>query len=567
ATATEQLLGDIWAQVLKVEATAISTAANFFELGGHSLLSVKLLSLIHLRFDKVLELSLLFSAPTIQAQAVLLDSLEAGLGNIPLLQKVKKRQKVNDCHAAKQAIILIPGVAGTANDFSDIAHTLKQSHVEDDVDIAIFRHRGLIAGEQYFDTIEDNVIAFADSLADLPYKTLTLVGHSYGGTLALALANYLKASDYQVRLVMLDTYFEQSAQAVDLALVSVDGLDIPDYLKRLYQHQANLFSQYQPLMAKRIPTTLILAKQHTFQEGNTFKDNALEQRRYKAYLADKLPAQTVDYSEVDGDHFSMLKGDSGRVIAGVIDGVVRSMNYEVFTLNQRPDLIEQVARLDEQSWPTFSQHSDAVSWVQVYDILSEYALVLTQNDTVIAVGFTVPVVWNQKPDGLPQSIESILQQGLALKKRSAQANTLIPIAALVDPKVQGVGLSSIVLKEMKKLAYGLGIKSLVVPVRPTSKSQYPMQSMSSYANRRREDGYFYDHWLRVHERLGAEIIHIAECTLTVRSDLSHWSKWTNMEFPESGSYVVPGALSTVDVDKDLNIAVYREPNVWMLHPM
>ena len=226
-----------------------------------------------------------------------------------------------------------------------------------------------------------------------------------------------------------------------------------------------------------------------------------------------------------------------------------------------------MASLDERSWPVFSQNSDAISWPQLYDVLSEYALVLVKNDRVIAVGFTVPVLWNQKPEGLPDSIESIIRQGIALKERAAQANTLIPIAALVDSKVQGMGLSSIVLKEMKTLAYGLGLNSLVVPVRPTNKAKYPAQSIASYANRRREDGFFYDNWLRVHERLGAEIIHIAECTLTVRSDLSNWSKWTNMDFPESGQYVVPGALSTVEVDKDLNIAVYREPNVWMLHPM
>jgi hypothetical protein len=243
------------------------------------------------------------------------------------------------------------------------------------------------------------------------------------------------------------------------------------------------------------------------------------------------------------------------------------MNYEVFTLKQRPDLFAQVSSLDERSWPLFSQHSDAVSWLQLYDILSEYALVLTQNDSVIAVGFTVPVLWNQQPDDLPDTIESILKQGITLKVRKEQANTLIPIGALVDPKVQGVGLSSIVLKEMKKLANQLGLKSLVVPVRPNKKAQYPIQSISSYASWRREDGYFYDPWLRVHEKLGAEVVLIAECTLSVRGSLSDWSKWTNMTFPESGQYVVPGALSTLDVDKDLDTAVYREPNVWMLHPM
>ena len=243
------------------------------------------------------------------------------------------------------------------------------------------------------------------------------------------------------------------------------------------------------------------------------------------------------------------------------------MNYEVFTLNQRLDLIDQVASLDELTWPVFSQSSDAVSWLQLYDILSEYVLVLVQNDSVIAVGFTVPISWNQTPDGLPDSIESILQQGITLKVRAEQANTLVPIGALVDPKIQGAGLSSIVLKEMKKLAHQLGLKSLVVPVRPNKKSQYPIQSIASYASWRREDGFFYDPWLRVHERLGAEVIRIAQCTLTVRGNLSDWAKWTNMVFPETGQYVVPGALSTVDVDKDADIAVYKEPNVWMLHPM
>ncbi|MCJ8271913.1 MAG: phosphopantetheine-binding protein, partial [Psychrosphaera sp.] len=304
ATATEQLLGDIWAQVLKVEATAISTAANFFELGGHSLLSVKLLSLIHARFDKVLELSSLFSAVTIQAQAVLLDSLETGLGNIPLLQKMKKLQKVTDAGQAKEGIILIPGVASTANDFTDIVEQLKHNNDEGDADveIGVFRHQGLIAGEQYFDTIEENVIAFANSLADLPYKTLTLVGHSYGGALAMALANYLKARDYQVRLVMLDTYFEQSVQAVDL-----DELDIPAHLKGLYQHQVNLFSQYQPIMDEGVSTTVVFAKQ-----------SRVSQSQYQDYLVDKSFAKQINYAAVDGDHFSMLTGQSAQLIAGII---------------------------------------------------------------------------------------------------------------------------------------------------------------------------------------------------------------------------------------------------------
>lgn len=248
-------------------------------------------------------------------------------------------------------------------------------------------------------------------------------------------------------------------------------------------------------------------------------------------------------------------------------GVENFMKYNVFTLKQRPELSESVAKLDNRSWPIFLQNSDALSWSSFYRELSDYVLILTQDDHVIAVGFTVPVFWNQKAEGLPKSIESVIQQGLILKSQKQLANTLIPVGALVDSKVQGSGLSSVVLKEMKKLAKCLGLTSLVVPVRPTQKSHYPLQSINSYANWRREDGYFNDPWLRVHERLGAKIIQVSECTLTVQGTLSDWSTWTNLIFPESGLYVVPGALSTIDVNVDLNIALYREPNVWMQHAM
>jgi hypothetical protein len=38
-----------------------------------------------------------------------------------------------------------------------------------------------------------------------------------------------------------------------------------------------------------------------------------------------------------------------------------------------------------------------------------------------------------------------------------------------------------------------------------------------------------------------------------------------MAFPESGSYVVPEALVTVDIDREADRGLYVEPNVWMHH--
>jgi hypothetical protein len=38
-----------------------------------------------------------------------------------------------------------------------------------------------------------------------------------------------------------------------------------------------------------------------------------------------------------------------------------------------------------------------------------------------------------------------------------------------------------------------------------------------------------------------------------------------MVFPDSGPYVVPGALVPVEIDRVTDQGVYIEPNVWMVH--
>ena len=62
-TNMEQMLADIWAEVLKVE--RVGRRDNFFDLGGHSLTAVRLLGRIEEEFGRRYDLSLLFKAPTI----------------------------------------------------------------------------------------------------------------------------------------------------------------------------------------------------------------------------------------------------------------------------------------------------------------------------------------------------------------------------------------------------------------------------------------------------------------------------------------------------------------------
>jgi hypothetical protein len=49
--------------------------------------------------------------------------------------------------------------------------------------------------------------------------------------------------------------------------------------------------------------------------------------------------------------------------------------------------------------------------------------------------------------------------------------------------------------------------------------------------------------------------------------VDEWEAWAGLRFPESGRYVVPGALVPVEIDREADRGLYVEPNVWMLHSL
>jgi acyl carrier protein len=66
-TEAEEVLAEIWAEVLKVERVGVYD--SFFELGGHSLLIMRLLARIRDRLDLRISIRTVFSMPTLEAMA------------------------------------------------------------------------------------------------------------------------------------------------------------------------------------------------------------------------------------------------------------------------------------------------------------------------------------------------------------------------------------------------------------------------------------------------------------------------------------------------------------------
>jgi hypothetical protein len=55
--------------------------------------------------------------------------------------------------------------------------------------------------------------------------------------------------------------------------------------------------------------------------------------------------------------------------------------------------------------------------------------------------------------------------------------------------------------------------------------------------------------------------------MRVLGTVAEWEEWAGMTFPETGSYVVPGALVPIEVDRERDQGLYVEPNVWMVHSL
>ena len=247
---------------------------------------------------------------------------------------------------------------------------------------------------------------------------------------------------------------------------------------------------------------------------------------------------------------------------------------DFYTYQERPDLWERYRIEADSFWP------DYMEWIDHDPVCEEFWPRLTtdfgafqflvydeSDDRFLAHANTIPLAWSGKDDDLAAGVPAVLKQGFAEKSDGAAPTTLCALLAAIQPNVRSRGLSAEILKFMKEIARRHGLTSLIAPVRPNFKERYPLTPMERYAEWRREDGLLFDPWLRTHERLGARFAGIAPEGNIFRGSISEWEKWTGLTFPESGEYVIRGAMNPVRIDRESDEGVLIESNVWMVHPV
>ena len=242
---------------------------------------------------------------------------------------------------------------------------------------------------------------------------------------------------------------------------------------------------------------------------------------------------------------------------------------EVFTLDERPDLKYRIRSLPD-TFPEFMHHDAAVNryWNDLFTALSAFQIaVCAGEDGIVAAGHCIPVFWDETPEGLPAGLDEVLERGMENLVQGRAPTVGSALLAIVPQAYRGRGLSGVVLRAMKNVAAVHGLLALIAPVRPTLKDRYPLTPMERYVSWEQAEGLPFDPWLRVHRRLGARFLRVAPESMVITGTVPEWEEWTGMRFPESGDYVVPGALQPVVMDLERDLGTYREPNVWMLHPV
>jgi GNAT superfamily N-acetyltransferase len=229
-----------------------------------------------------------------------------------------------------------------------------------------------------------------------------------------------------------------------------------------------------------------------------------------------------------------------------------------------------VRGLTKEVWTEFMLHDQVANelWHELLDRFAEYQLALydIQNKRVTAMANSFPLRWEGPLEALPEGgWDWAFLKAVEDNKQGLAPNLHCAIQIIVRPDYQGQGLSMPMVEAVRALTKFKGLQSLIIPIRPSEKNKYPLTSLGDYITWETKQGLPFDPWLRVHIRAGGKIIKVCHESKIIRGSQAEWERWTGMKFPQSGQYVIDGALNPMEMNLEKDEGIYIEPNVWMVH--
>ncbi|HEX9386638.1 MAG TPA: GNAT family N-acetyltransferase [Anaerolineales bacterium] len=243
--------------------------------------------------------------------------------------------------------------------------------------------------------------------------------------------------------------------------------------------------------------------------------------------------------------------------------------FQVITPSHQ-DYRDLVRGLTKEVWPEFMLHDQVANklWHELLDRFAEYQLALydTENRRVAGMANSFPFRWEEPLENLPEGgWDWAFTEAVQNHQQGVAPNVHCAIQIVVRPDYQGQGLSAPMVEAVRAVTRSKGLQSLIIPIRPSEKNKYPLTSLDDYITWKTEQGLPFDAWLRVHVRAGGKMIKVCYESKVIQGTCAEWEKWTRMQFPQSGQYVIDGALNPMEMNVEKDEGVYVEPNVWMMH--
>ena len=339
----ELQLVQIWSDVLNTPSVGVRD--NFFEWGGHSLLAVRLMARIEQQLGIHLPLVTLFTEPTIEGQASLLNARNP----IGLSSPLVPIQTAGEL----PTLFCVHPIGGNVLCYAELAR-----HLGNDRPLYGLQSLGLSGEQEPFTQIEAMAATYIEALQTVqPDGPYYLAGWSMGGAIAWEMAQQLQSVGQAVALVaLIDSYAPRATSAVEeidgatlassLAadLAGLFGVELPIAIPDLEHLQPEEQLQRIFTAAKRLhflpPEASVARMRHWFQ---VFKANrmALAGYRPQSYSGrvalfcsrssaddrgwSALTTGELEICTIPGDHYEMMRSPHVQILAQELEACLNQV--------------------------------------------------------------------------------------------------------------------------------------------------------------------------------------------------------------------------------------------------